>query len=196
MPTIANLVKLYLKRKPYIREALESGIANMSAIARLIQKETGIKNFPAIKAAVRRFAEEAKKTRKYRERKVLAVLKESSIKVVDNVSAYIVEKGTKSKRKVFFRMELEECDVIFLLGRDRNLKRKALTSHENCTAIIIKSPAAVEETPGVVAFLTTLLAENGINILEFISMWTETLLLIKREDTVEAYKLLASIIGE
>jgi len=56
--SIANEVRLYLKNKPYILEALENDIVNLSKLARQIQLEFRVKNSSAIKAALRRFSEE------------------------------------------------------------------------------------------------------------------------------------------
>ena len=56
--TISNVVRMYLKSKPYTLEALDSGIVNYSALSRLMQKQLGIKNYQAIKAAIRRYAED------------------------------------------------------------------------------------------------------------------------------------------
>ena len=69
MPSIANYVRIYLKNKPYVLEALENGIVNISELSRKIAMETGIKKVGAIKAAIRRFGEMLKREeRKEREK--------------------------------------------------------------------------------------------------------------------------------
>ncbi|TRO49759.1 aspartate kinase, partial [Candidatus Bathyarchaeota archaeon] len=42
--TIAQNVRSYLRNKPYLLEALEKGIVNLSELSRQIQKELEIEN--------------------------------------------------------------------------------------------------------------------------------------------------------
>ena len=48
----ATIVREMLKRKPYVRYALEQNIANMSAVARLIQKDIKITNIEGNKGGI------------------------------------------------------------------------------------------------------------------------------------------------
>ncbi len=48
---------------------------------------------------------------------------------------------------------------------------------------------------GVVAFLTTLLAEQNVNIIEFISCWTETIIVVEKKDSLKTYEALTNIVG-
>jgi hypothetical protein len=48
----------------------------------------------------------------------------------------------------------------------------------------------VEKITGVVAFITSLLAENEINIHEIISCWTDTILVIDSKDLNKAINIL------
>ena len=56
--TIAQNVRSHLRNKPYLLEALEKGIVNLSELSRQIQEELKTENTSAVKAALRRFAEE------------------------------------------------------------------------------------------------------------------------------------------
>lgn len=79
--TISNTVRIYLKNKPYTMEALENGIVNFSALARLMQKELGIRNYQAIKAAIRRYASHLESVKVGIEARALEVLKENRLKM-------------------------------------------------------------------------------------------------------------------
>ena len=70
-----------------------------------------------------------------------------------------------------------------------------LVKHENCTMIVVHSPEELEATPGVVAFLATLLAEQNVNIVEFISCWTETIMVVEKKDSLKAYEVLSNLVG-
>ncbi|MCX8150368.1 MAG: ACT domain-containing protein [Candidatus Bathyarchaeota archaeon] len=192
MTTIAQNVRNYLRNKPYLLEALEKGIVNLSELSRQIQKELKTNNITAIKAALRRFGEELQKHRQKREEKVLQILKRSSIAVYDRKAVIITTKevNTKSGMKV----DLPGKFVYLLDRADLPERISTLVKHDNCTMIVINSPEELEATPGVVAFLTTLLAEQNVNIVEFISCWTETVIVVDKQDSLKAYEALTNIV--
>ena len=191
--TIAQNVRSYLQNKPYLLEALEKGIVNLSELARQIQEELKISNTSAVKAALRRFAEELQKHKQKREEKVLQVLKRSAIAVYDRKAVTITTKEINTKTS----MKVDLLDkYIYLLDRADMPKRlNALVKHDNCTMIVMHSPEELEATPGVVAFLTTLLAEQNVNIIEFISCWTETIIVVEKKDSLKAYEVLSNLVG-
>ena len=191
--TIAQNVRSHLRNKPYLLEALEKGIVNLSELSRQIQEELKINNTSAVKAALRRFSEELQKNKQKREEKVLQVLKRSGIAVYDRKSVIITTKEINTKTG----MKVDLLDkYVYLLDRGNLPARvKALVKHENCTMIVMHSPEELEATPGVVAFLTTLLAEQNVNIIEFISCWTETIIVIEKKDSLKAYEILSNLVG-
>ena len=95
--TIAQDVRNYLRNKPYLLEALEKGIVNLSELSRQIQKEIKINDTSAIKAALRRYSEELQKHKQKREEKVLLLLKGSSIAVYDRKAVIITAKEIAAK---------------------------------------------------------------------------------------------------
>jgi aspartokinase len=191
--TIAQNVRNHLQNKPYLLEALEKGIVNLSELSRQIQEELKIENMSAVKAALRRFSEELQKHKQKREEKVLQVLKRSVMAVYDRKSVIITtsEINTQTGMKVDLLGK-----VVYLLDRSDLPKRvSALVKHDNCTMIVVHSPEELEATPGVVAFLTTLLAEQNVNIIEFISCWTETIIVVEKKDSLKAYEVLSNLVG-
>jgi len=191
--TIAQSVRNHLQNKPYLLEALEKGIVNLSELSRQIQEELKIENMSAVKAALRRFSEELQKHKQKREEKVLQVLNRSSMAVYDRKSVIITTKeiSTKTGMKVDLLGK-----VVYLLDRsDMPERTSALVKHDNCTMIVVHSPKELEATPGVVAFLTTLLAEQNVNIIEFISCWTETIIVVEKKDSLKAYEVLSNLVG-
>jgi aspartokinase len=191
--TIAQNVRSHLQNKPYLLEALEKGIVNLSELSRQIQEELEIENTSAVKAALRRFSGELQKHKQKREEKVLQVLKRSGIAVYDRKSVMITTKeiNTKSGMKV----DLLNKFVYLLDKGDMPGRINALVKHDNCTMIVMHSPEELEATPGVVAFLTTLLAEQNVNIIEFISCWTETIIVVEKKDSFKAYEVLSNLVG-
>ena len=95
--TIAQDVRNYLRNKPYLLEALEKGIVNLSELSRQIKKEIKTTETSAIKAALRRYSEELQKHKQNREEKVLLLLKRSNIAVYDRKAVIITAKEIAAK---------------------------------------------------------------------------------------------------
>lgn len=189
----AKRVRDYLRNKPYILEALEKDIVNLSSLSRIIGKELQIDSLIAIKAALRRFSQELQKHKRRREERVLKVLKGSSITLQDGVNVVISRKPLIAKAKL--SMGLDDTNIYLVDKLERISEKDLLSTHKNCGMLIINSPPEIEETPGVVAYLTSILAEQNINVIEFVSCYTYTVLVIDRKDTLRTYELLSHLIG-
>ena len=182
--TIAQDVRSYLRNKPYLLEALEKGIVNLSELSRQIQLELKNSNTSAVKAALRRFSAELQRHKQKREEKVLQVLRRSGIAVYDKKSVMITTKEIDAKNGL--KVDLLDKHVYLLDRSDLPERVNALVKHEDCTMIVIHSPEELEATPGVVAFLATLLAEQNVNIIEFISCWTETIMVVEKPQSLRS----------
>jgi aspartokinase len=191
--TIAQSVRNHLRNKPYLLEALEKGIVNLSELSRQIQNELETDNTSAVKAALRRYATDLQKHKQKREEKVLQILKRSGIAVYDKKAVMITGKELETKSGM--KVDLLGKHV-YLIDRSELPERiTTLVKHENCTMIVVHSPEELEATPGVVAFLTTLLSEQNVNMIEFISCWTETIIVVEKKDSLKAYEVLSNIVG-
>jgi hypothetical protein len=191
--TIAQSVRNHLRNKPYLLEALEKGIVNLSELSRQIQKELKTSNTPAVKAALRRYALDLQKHKQKREERVLQVLKRSGITVFDKKAVIITSKELETSNGL--KVDLLGKHV-YLLDRGELPERvSTLVKHDNCTMIVVHSPEELEATPGVVAFLTTLLSKQNVNMIEFISCWTETIIVVEKKDSLKTYEVLSNIVG-
>jgi hypothetical protein len=193
MTTTAKNVRDYLRNKPYLLEALEKGIVNLSELSRQIQIELKTSNIIATKAALRRYTEELQKHKQKREEKVLSILKRSGVAVYDRKSVIITAKEIETKTGM--KVDLTGKFVYLLDRSDLPERISTLVKHDNCTMMVINSPEELEATVGVVAFLTTLLAEQNVNIIEFISCWTETIIVVEKKDSLKAYEALTNLVG-
>jgi len=191
--TIAQDVRNYLRNKPYLLEALEKGIVNLSELSRQIREDLETDNVSAIKAALRRFSEELQRHKQKREEKVLHLLKRSSIAVYDRKSVMITDKEMETETGM--KVDLLNKFVYLLDKSDPQKRINSLVTHDNCTLVVVHSPEELEATPGVVAFLATLLAEQNINIIEFISCWTETIIVVEKKDSLKTYEVLSNMVG-
>jgi hypothetical protein len=190
--TIAKKVRKHLRNKPYLLEALEKGIVNLSELSRQIQEDMQIENTSAVKAALRRFAGELQKNKQKREEKVLEVLRKSVLVVYDRKSVIITNKEINDKNGM--RVDLPDKFVYLLDKKDLPERVNALVKHDNCTMIVMHSPEELESIPGVIAFLTTLLSEQNVNVIEFISCWTETIIVVEKKDSFKTYETLSNVV--
>jgi len=191
--TIAQNVRNHLRNKPYLLEALEKGIVNLSELSRQIQKELKTNDTSAIKAALRRYSEELQRHKQKREEKVLQLLKRSSVAVYDRKAVMIT--GRELSTKAGMEVDLLGKFVYLLDKSDLPERITTLVKHDDCTMIVVHSPEELEVTPGVVAFLATLLAEQNVNIIEFISCWTETIMVVEKKDSLKTYEVLSNMVG-
>jgi aspartokinase len=184
----SELTWLWVKRRPYVQEALERGIVNYSALARIANKE--IKGSEAaVKAALIRTGRKLRKSRVEAEAKVRAILRNSELevkaKVVTVVSEQMVENAIASAKGPSGWMNvIEESKALGIKGKiERHLDLIAITS-----------PKEIEKVTGVVAYIMQKLAAENINILHMVSASTDTLLVIRDVDTPQAFKVLSEIV--
>lgn len=197
MTSISELVWLYVKRRPLLKESLREGIVNYSALARKISIEAigDRKKENAVKMALVRMSNRIAEREEDLEKRILKVLKGSSISIKNKIAVVISSREMEQldyvsfvEGKGFFTYIMEEKEL------EKVRKNKSTYSIEqNLNLITIHSSPALEETPGVIAHILNSLASEGINIAEFVSCYTDTMLVVKQADTARAYELLSTI---
>lgn len=179
--SVAEQVKAYVERRPHIQESLAQDIVNYSALARLVQTEVD-GGFEAVKMALRRYSEDLQERRDRRVKNIAEILSGTSIELRSNVQACTTDELVDGE--IFAKTEhgytvIQEggaaCpgDVI-----------------EDQVMITLKSPRDLEDTPGVLAYVLSILAGREINLLEVISCREDTHLVIDEADATEAFELL------
>jgi len=209
MTSITKLTENYILEHPSIKDCLKNGLINYSSLSRQIASELNLnpkKNFNAILIACRRLKRKLKKEELF-EKNILKILKESKIEIKNKIIAVVLEKDIffenlltiakeiKRKKEAFKIIEGASGITIvtsedFLDIIKRYYRNKIILENTNLAQITIKSPKEIETTPGTYAYLCSLLADNNINIVETLSCWTDSILLIKEEDIGKAMNLL------
>lgn len=172
MSTAAK-VELYVSKKPYIQEALAEGVVNYSALARKICEEEDVDGFEAVKAALSRLEDHLFQVRTRRREKVEQVLDRTSISVRDGVDVV----KSSGDRGAIVKAKTENGYTHVVDGEDKSLIR-------------LTSPESLEETPGVIEFILSSLAAEGINIDHLISCREDTHLVVKRSDAPDVLEVL------
>ncbi len=197
MKTTAELTNEYIDEHPNIKNCLKKNLINYSSLARHIAKElkiTKTSSMEAILIAARRKQRNLKKDLE-KEKEIHRLLFNSEIEIKNKIVVYIVEKSfdfnkiesiqSKIKEQSGFSYILEGSDNYTIITGEKfgkffeiKLKNKIIKQNSNLVLINIKSPKEIESTPGIIAYLTSLFAENGVNVYEFLSCWTDTIFII------------------
>lgn len=209
MTSITKLTENYILEHPSVKDCLKNGLVNYSSLSRQIASELHLnvkKDFDAILIACRRFKRKLKKEETH-ENKILKILKDSKIEIKNKIIAVVLEKDIffenvlaiakeiKRKKEVFKVIEgVSGITIVttedFLALIRKYYKNKIILENRDLAEITIKSPKEIETTPGTYAYVCSLLGENGINIVETLSCWTDSIFLVKEQDIGKAMNLL------
>ncbi|MGQ4913867.1 MAG: DUF7523 family protein [Candidatus Asgardarchaeia archaeon] len=184
MRSIAKLVEEFVDTHPYIKEALIAGIINYSELARQIAKTLKITKTEAIIVALRRYRAKLKSITPHYSKKIIDICKKSKIEIKTAVYVYILPKYQKINNNVLAK--IDGLNHTTIVSEDKLENIRPIKVQENLIAFIIISPKEIEETPGVIHFMTSILSERGINIYQLLSCYNETIFILKKEDLVNA----------
>ncbi len=187
--SVAQMVRDTIQTRPSLLDALNMKIVNYSALARILQEELGEGSLEAVKAAIIRIAEEISTDRSLREEAVRGILKSSKVRLQDKIGVVI----SPIKLDIPHIVTAHLTDQ-FVYVVDQTIINEPLPDQvqfqKNLVALILLSPKVVEETPGFVAFVTQLLASRNVNIVEFISCSTNTIIILDGTQALQAFSLL------
>ncbi len=209
---IARRVREYLDAHPPLGDALRAGVANHTALARRIADELDLRRLDAVVAACRRYPRGRGEA--YGEAAVRRVLRKSRIESRSKVAAITVGLGADVLQRLGDVVEelLDEnllCRVIqvsrgtvILVDEDsvprviRPLREaQVVRVRKGLVEVAVTSPDSIEETPGLLRLLTGVLATQGINIVEALSCYTDTVFLLDAADLSAAIASLTKAIG-
>jgi hypothetical protein len=213
-PTVstASVVREYIDTHPSIKDGMRMGIINLSALARKIMDEKGIRSEEAALMACRRY-ELDPKTR-INEEAILKVLRRSKLEIRTKVVTMTVRPSWHMYGKL-------EKMMSAMRGRDHNLhviqgtagvtlimdgavakevrdilgEDEILKDEKDLVELIVNSPDVIEDVPGILAFLASSLSSKGINFLEVISCYKDTMFVIEQKDMMAAFDTLNQIIS-
>ncbi len=187
--SVAQVVRETIRMRPFLLDALKMQIVNYSALARMLQSEIGEGSLEAVKAAIIRVSEELEAETGLQEEKIRGILRESVVRLQDKISVII----SPEMLDIPYIVTAYLTDSYVYMIDQTMLKTEIPEyAHEtkNLVALILISPDIVETTPGFVAFITNLLASREINIVEFISCSTNTVIVLDTADALSAFSLL------
>ncbi|MGD9963289.1 MAG: ACT domain-containing protein, partial [Thermoplasmata archaeon] len=212
-PSVAGTTRKYIDRHPSIRDCVSKDLVNFSSLSRLIMKETGVTHEEAVLAASRRYAARLSKTDF--EGDIMSVFEESRLELKTRIcivvakNEWIVLKNLEEVvRKILTDKStmqvLESANAITVISEDKFLptitraigEDHVVTVKQNLAEITVKSPQRIETTKGAFAYLVSMLSEQGINLLEAVSCYTDTIFIVNREDMMRAFDILSACIED
>lgn len=209
--SIAERTRGYIDAHPSIKDCISKELMNYSSLARQIGKDLGISNEEAIMIACRRYA--SKLGKHDHESKILDILKKSRLEMKTKICIITAKNDwtVLHRLEVVFKKLLNEKstmqviqsthaitiiadeklrgEIIKAVGNDNVLRVK-----EDLVEIAVKSPEDIVKTSGVFAYLSSSLAEGGLNLVETVSCHTDTIFIVSEEDMIEAYSILSDCI--
>ncbi|HEV8595101.1 MAG TPA: ACT domain-containing protein [Thermoplasmata archaeon] len=207
MASVAQQVRQYIEGQPSLVDAIRMDIVNYSALARRIGRDLGLRKGEAVLAACRRFPIESVKG--YRENAVKKILLKSRIETRTTVATVTVVHGIDvlqrlgdvveellDENKVVRLIQVSQGTVIIVDDESASRLTKKLREGQvigvrrGLVELSVTSPESIEDTPGLLAFLSTALASRGINIVQAMSCYTDTIFLLEREDLTGAMDVL------
>ncbi|MEM0158974.1 MAG: ACT domain-containing protein [Thermoplasmataceae archaeon] len=202
--TIASKVRLYLEHSPDIWRALDMGILNLSALARIISSETGIDNIGAIIAALKRIPVSGYSNLAHRN-----TIKDSTIETRSNITVLILKPSVENIRLLInvtrnivesytdYRIiqAAQGCGLVISDSMYERIKRQIPTDeiideeHGLGELILISSPE-IKNLRGYVSYASSLLANSGINIVQIISFYSDITFILRPEDLLKSMRIL------
>jgi hypothetical protein len=209
--SIAKLVWDYITTHLSIHDCLNYGLINYSALTRKIMQELGIEKKEAVLAACKRYPRERKQIS---EKEVLNVLGKSKLEIRNKIGVLIAPNSWHlfPKLEVAMRQLIREekelkviqgsLGITIITTEDLIDELKELIGKENILSerkglveISVTSPRTIEETRGIIAHLSSALATNGINIVETMSCYTDTIFILEEKDMVKGFEVLNKCMG-
>lgn len=212
-PTAAEISRRYIEEHPSIRDCLGYDIINFTSLGRKIRAETGLGNQEAVEVACRRYRRQMRAVHPL-EQRVLEVVRASRIEVRTRVVILTVPndwdllgqlleigRSLLSDRRHLLQLlqgpgaltvlcEEDLADpMLAALGR-----RGTLGVHRRLSAITVRSPETIVETPGVLAYLSGALFRMGINSLELMSVYTDSTFVVREQDVLVAFRVLSELV--
>jgi aspartokinase len=206
--SVARQVRDYLDGQPAIADAVRLGVANYSAVARRVAEELGIRPSEAVVAAVRRYPRGPgaaariagarrvmRKSRIETRTKVAAITTTQGADVLQRLGDVVEELLDENSLCRLIQVSSGTVIIVDVDSVPRVLKQlredQVVRIRRDLVEVAVASPESIEETPGLLTRLTGVLSAKGINIVEALSCYTDTIFLIARDDLNAALAVLS-----
>lgn len=212
-PTAAEIARRYIEDHPSIRDCLGYDVINFTSLGRKIRADTGLANQEAVEVACRRYRRQMRAEHPL-ESRVLEVVKASRIEVRTRVViitcpndwdllGQVLEVGRTLLADRRHLLQLLQGPGALTVLCEEDLadtilsslgKRTPLAVHRHLSAVTVRSPESIVETPGVLAFLSGALFRAGINSLELMSVYTDSTFVVREKEVLPTFQVLSQLV--
>jgi hypothetical protein len=209
--SVARRVRDYLDGQPSLADALRLRVANYSAVARRVSEELGIPSSEAVIAACRRYPRGPGDAARLAG--VRRVMRKSRIETRTKVATITTAQGADVLQRLgdvveelldansLCRLIQVSSGTVIIVDADsvpRVVKQlredQVIRIRKDLVEVAVASPESIEETPGLLTRLTGVLSAKGINIVEALSCYTDTIFLLDRADLTPALAVLSKAV--
>ncbi len=209
--SIAEKTRSYIDAHPSIKDCISKDLVNYSSLARQIIRDMGLKNEEAVMIACRRYA--VKLGKQDHEGNILRILEASRLEMKTKICIVTAKNDwtVLHRLEAMFKKLLTEKSTMQVIQSthaitiiaDEKLKNEVINSvgqgnvlrtREGLVEIAVKSPEVIGDTSGVFAHLSSNLADGGINVVEAVSCFTDTIFIVDEDDMILAYSVLSTLI--
>jgi hypothetical protein len=208
---VAATVRDYLAVRPALQQGLGMGVINLSALARLIGVETGLDADLAIQAACRRY----KVPPAVDDQRLRALLSQAQLDVRTRMSVVNTRHSWSIGRRlegalrhlranggtahvvhgseaVTIIVDTSHVDLLLLELPPEDVREV----RNGLAQVNVRTPGDVEDVPGVLVRVASVLSTRGINFVEVLSCHKDNLFLVSERDLSATLEALAPILGE
>ena len=217
MVSVARICEKIIQQKPFLQEALSKGIINYGALTEEIQTQVEEEygkpvKFAAIMMALRRLKEKLEKSpigkAKFSANTDISVqsdlveitvIRHPKTRELMNTFSTMID----PKQGDFFTVTTGTHEITIICSKrykkyflKKINKDDLLIVVENLAAMTVKIPKESFETPGTLYLIARALLWENINIVEFVSTYTEETIIINSKDVGRAFYALEKVIKE
>ena len=207
MTNISHQVWKILDNSPCIKRVLSQNLINTTALAKyLIVKEKVNGSLEAVSTAIRRYSNDHYKDIFSIANKIVSLGEISTKSKLTNVALIKDTEVEKILPKLFSIIQFHRGDVLRIIQADEAIKilvneknletvkklfssKKIIRIDRNLAEINMHLHPDAVKTPGIISAISTELAVNGVNVMEFMSCVPEMLWFVKDKDLLKAYNV-------
>ena len=216
--SVAEAVRIIVSSNLPLLECLRAGVVNYTWASEKIMSDviklTGKRkvSLDAIKAALIRYQQELESEGKAELERVASIIARSTIELQNDISVITVRKfaierhiddifSLASEARFFNLTQGRKSYTITISSEDTEKILSKIGEEEllellnNQAAIVLISPQEITATPGVISFVSRTLFVRGINITQIISCYTDTIIVVRKHQAVDALKALEESIN-
>ncbi|MEM4213161.1 MAG: ACT domain-containing protein [Thermoplasmatales archaeon] len=208
MERISKRVSEYLSSNPCAISALQSGIVNYSSLARFLMKELKTENFNAILAALKRYPEknpslESSYKSALRESRLEAYYSICNLTVknsVDNLTRLVEAYGEIYSSGGKIRIVQGSQGIVIVVDkrnveliRSKFQEADILSFRESLGELVVISPLIIENLRGYVAYISTALAVNGVNVYQVAAFYNDITYIMDEKYMTTAISVLSKM---